>query len=635
LNLRAALYRALTELKKNGVLGKEIVLRKTMLDECKGEKFEEVISAFAMAVLRRTARAKNDARLELAFSDHLSGQQQAQLLPLIIALRSSLQQQLSQRRKFQGQAEVYAGLLAQHQASIKNRRALLSRLPMLEDRLKATDPEDIADSWVGDDRWAEILVSGPTRSEDQFLQAPFEEGWEAVLDGKNINMGYQTDLLEDLNARIAKQGIRLRKWKTFAASLQNKQAQTAKAPRVPTSSEEYSSGLLHFDRHQSLQLCSKPMRARSEEQPVPMAPIHETLLASMEAELANLDRRNLAKPSTFRERQGNERGTFMENEEMGGERPEDLHELPGGAFRTNPLQPTFVPPSLSGEGLSVPAKGLYKAKSASHGEQISIIGPEVERELPEFSVLMNLSAPEDSWEKEEDVQSHDEHVPAHSAAHPTMLGREQSSVTDIIATQALSLQKEQNKQGTLSSYSGLLVTPDTSTLFATAHDDHKGEGETELFASESRGIRAKQELRSSMIDQPSTRTMALPPTLLERTRQSMSLLPNSVTRAGQRSSEKRASSKQTRLFQAFPVNQFETPRKVRPSETSPLGTNVPLSGSSTPRDELFSDAAAYDSVFKSRPRIALSPALSPDKSGIGLDSMLEDDLAYLTLEGDV
>ena len=607
MNLRAALYRALTELKKNGVLGKEIVLRKTMLDECKGEKFEEVISAFAMAVLRRTARAKNDARLELAFSDHLSGQQQAQLLPLIIALRSSLQQQLSQRRKIQGQAEVYAGLLAQHQASIKNRRALLSRLPMLEDRLKATGPEDIADSWVGDDRWAEILVSGPTRSEDRFLQAPFEEGWEAVLDGKNINMGHQTDLLEDLNARIAKQEIRLRKWKTFAASLQNRQAQAAKAPRVPTSSEEYSSALLHFDRHQSLQLCSKPIRARSEERPVPMAPIHETLLASMEAELASLNRRNLTRPSTFRGRQGNEHETFIENEETGGERPEDLHELPGGVFRTNPLQPTFVPPSLSGEELSVPEKGLHKEKSA----------------------------PEDSWEKVEDVQSHDAHVPAHSAAHPTMLGREQSSVTDIIAPEALSLQKEQNKQGTLPSSSGLLVTPDTSTLFAAAHDNHKGEGKTELFASGSHGIRAKQELKSIMIDQPSTRTMTPPPTLLERTRQSMSLLPNSVARAGQRSSEKRASSKQTQLFQAFPVNQFETPRKVRTSETSQLETNVPLSGSSTPRDELFSDAAAYDSVFKSRPRIALSPALSPDKSGIGLDSMLEDDLAYLTLEGDV
>lgn len=635
MNLRAALYRLLAELKKNGVLGKEIVLRKTMLDECKGEKFEEVISAFAMTVLRRSARAKNDARLELALSDHLSGQQQAQLLPLIIALQGSLQQQLSQRRKIQGQAEVYAGLLAQHQASIKNRRALLSRLPMLEDRLKATGPEDIADAWVGDDRWAEILVSGPTRSEDQFLTAPFEEGWEAVLDGKNVNMGHQTDLLEDLNARIAKHKARLRKWKTFAASLQNRQAQATKAPRVPTSSEECSSALLRFDRHQSLQLCDKPIRARSEGQPMPTSPIHETLLASMEAELAGLDRRNLAKPSTFRGLQGNEHRTFMENEEMGEEQPEDLHKIPGRAFKTSPTQRAFVPPSFSSEELSAPKKGLYTDKSALYGEPVSIISPEVEHEQPGFSVLMNPVASEDSWEKVEDVQSQDAHVPAHSAAHLTMLGHEQPSVTDIIAPKALSFQMEQTKYGTPLSSSRLLATPDAATLFAAAHDNHEGEGKTELLASESRGIRAKQELKSIMTDQPSTRTMAPPPTLLERTRQSMSLLPSPAARAGQRSSEKRPSSKQKRLSQAFPVNQFETPCKVRTSGTSPRETNPPLSGSSTPRDELFSDAAAYDSVFKSRPRIALSPALSPDKSRIGLDSTLEDDLAYLTLGGDV
>jgi hypothetical protein len=355
----------------------------------------------------------------------------------------------------------------------------------------------------------------------------------------------------------------------------------------------------------------------------------------MEAELAGLDRRNLAKPSTFRGQQGNKLRTFMENEEAAGERREDLHELPRGAFKPSPIQPTFVPPSLSSEELSAPEKGLYKDKSASHGEPMSIISAQVERERPGFSVLMDPIASEDSWEKVEDVQSHDAHIPAHSAARPTMLEGEQSSIIDIVAPEALSVQKEHKKHGTLPSSSGLLVTPDTATLFAAAHDNYEGEGEIELLASESRGIRAKRELKSITRDQPSTRTMAPPPTLLERTRQSMSLLPNPAARAGLRSSEKRASSKQTRLSQAFPVNQFETPRKVRTSGTSPLETNAPLSGSSTPRDELFSDTAAYDSVFKSRPRIALSPALSPDKSGIGLDSMLEDDLAYLTLEGDV
>ncbi|KAG9781153.1 hypothetical protein KCU88_g3567, partial [Aureobasidium melanogenum] len=54
LNLRAALYKWLTELKKDGSLPREMVLRKTMLDEGKGEKFDELMARFAMFVVRRS-----------------------------------------------------------------------------------------------------------------------------------------------------------------------------------------------------------------------------------------------------------------------------------------------------------------------------------------------------------------------------------------------------------------------------------------------------------------------------------------------------------------------------------------------------------------------------------------------------
>ncbi len=50
LNLRAALFRCLDQAKKNGVLGRDTVLRKTMLDECKGDRLEEVLAVFSIAV---------------------------------------------------------------------------------------------------------------------------------------------------------------------------------------------------------------------------------------------------------------------------------------------------------------------------------------------------------------------------------------------------------------------------------------------------------------------------------------------------------------------------------------------------------------------------------------------------------
>jgi hypothetical protein len=147
----------------------------------------------------------------------------------------------------------------------------------------------------------------------------------------------------------------------------------------------------------------------------------------------------------------------------------------------------------------------------------------------------------------------------------------------------------------------------------------------ELSASERSS--SKLETKSTTTDRNAVRTVAPPRTLVERTRQSMSLLPNPADRA-----MLRAPTKQVRLSQAFPINQFETPRKVKTSESSRPGWTSTRSGSSTPRDEFSSDATAYDRIFKSRPRIALSPVLGPDRSGMGLDSILGQDPADLTLD---
>lgn len=56
----------------------------------------------------------------------------------------------------------------------------------------------------------------------------------------------------------------------------------------------------------------------------------------------------------------------------------------------------------------------------------------------------------------------------------------------------------------------------------------------------------------------------------------------------------------------------------------------------TPREQLFEASAEYDSVFKSRPRVAYSPVMSPsvlehdeDDSMIGALKGLDDDDAAL------
>ena len=58
INLRAAIFRCLNQLKLDGTLGKDVMLRKTMLDDCKGEKVIDLLTSFSTLVLRRVLEGK-------------------------------------------------------------------------------------------------------------------------------------------------------------------------------------------------------------------------------------------------------------------------------------------------------------------------------------------------------------------------------------------------------------------------------------------------------------------------------------------------------------------------------------------------------------------------------------------------
>jgi hypothetical protein len=57
------------------------------------------------------------------------------------------------------------------------------------------------------------------------------------------------------------------------------------------------------------------------------------------------------------------------------------------------------------------------------------------------------------------------------------------------------------------------------------------------------------------------------------------------------------------------VNQFDTPRNRKSIQI----IEEAKSGEVTPKEDLFSDDIDYDRVFKSRPRVAHSPIMSPEE----------------------
>ncbi|KAK4935365.1 hypothetical protein LTR10_023569 [Elasticomyces elasticus] len=156
LNLRTALYKVLTDLKKNGVLPRDIVLRKTMLDECKGERFEELLATFSMLVLRKTATTSTFTTRKTD-PNHI--------VPLNLAHRVSLQSSLRTRQEVRAQTHASMQELEAQREDIERRMRILSQADQLKD-VPAEEHEmlrqQVNHAFSDDRRWAEYILNGST-----------------------------------------------------------------------------------------------------------------------------------------------------------------------------------------------------------------------------------------------------------------------------------------------------------------------------------------------------------------------------------------------------------------------------------------------------------------------------------------
>ncbi|GME52498.1 hypothetical protein GTA08_BOTSDO08666 [Neofusicoccum parvum] len=199
LNLRGALYRCLNDLKKNGVLGRETVLRKTMLDECKGDKFMEILVVFSTAVVKkklsgRKLRRKNvPVARQYATATALSVPQQASLLPLAIAHKAALTNVLRRRDDMRERYMDFGDLLEQKSQEAMDRNEKCGEvLETLEESQKdlpdaASIKRVLHDNWLGNPEWIEVMVQGDQpESDNNMFQMQFADIWQRVQLGQEI-----------------------------------------------------------------------------------------------------------------------------------------------------------------------------------------------------------------------------------------------------------------------------------------------------------------------------------------------------------------------------------------------------------------------------------------------------------------
>ena len=503
------------------------MIRKTMLDECKGDRFEELLSNFALVVLQHSLEGHSHRKVVRAptWNDHSDAQR---LVPLVIAHRLSLQSRLTQRRSLEQAARHEVQEVAQKQTVLNDRKARALHQPNGASRKDVkTAVDSFRSSFTAGSEWVQFVV----------------HGGGMVAAAQDLET---TSAFEDLANSLKHHRAELSQWEDFHSSLPVQEA----VENQTNSAQPGSAPLLVFDKHEksssSIQKVDKEGPSGEEEDPTS---VYSDILQRMQTELharqetvVKTGPRSAATP--FKQQSRDSTGPRSDND---GQVEQSL------------------PPAAAAEVL-ISSAPVFTA----------LIEP------PQSPVAKSPIQPDEmdtSWLDE----SPSRQISADMSNVPVAKRGEAAGVQDARSETARAFLEQQTpEQSRRRSSSEQLPDPlsseDRMGLASIEHPDQ--DPKSELFRQ-----------------RPVT-------SLLERTRQSMSL----ATIAQERKAGMKK-AKSTRLAQ-FPVNPLETPRKGGQRD-APLSAT---SGDSTPREQLFSDEADYASVFKTRPKIALSPMISPDRS---------------------
>lgn len=607
-----------------------------MLDECKGEKFEEVLGAFSTLVLQRVLEAEQNPQptraRRLALAQRLTSEEQESLLPLAIAHRSSLSALLREKARLRLTYREFKTVLDAKELEIltKAKNHEVSKAseisfgpPKNLRRLK----EYFELHWQGDSRWIDdIFGQGKQGTIDPLLDTPFSDLWTRLTDGiADQPAPKQQGLLQQLEERVAAQEARLKQWKQCREDLgitstkvenvvqktkQNKVFDLKFSSRVKPDLDPDSTG-------QEVSQDSATQESISV-----IVTEYQGLMDSMRRELAAVD---VVKYG------GDHNHTAAFSKKLG---MEGLRQLSSSIkldiAKSGHPEPLRLAAKAKEKGRNYDSKVSGKRMGTDSDQEFSDSGEPrpilsnfvAKRPIKRLEVSAQFSNRE--REKSEDISSNptkDPFVPvkletnSHEGISPLEDNQALSSKSgSIISRQEdeapMNLDEEdilsrQIIRSTINAMSP--AKPKLSLLERTRQSmalvkPEESDRLPEFTTAVSTSITSIAENTQSS-DAPTRRRE----TLLERTRQSMSLItPKPPPQKG---------IEQRRTSKIYPTNQFETPGK---QQSRPQNDEM-----STPPEVLFEQDANYASVFKSRPKVALSPTATSMMMHDELDDIIE------------
>jgi hypothetical protein len=231
-----------------------------MLDDCKGEKFDELLAVFSTAVLRKLVAASAsemiwNPAMTLSTASSISPRDYQNLIPLILAHQVSLNATGARRSRVQETYEQFSHLLDDKKVELTDRASNLSTQDKDQPRTDLDGlTQELQTNWLGSEEWATAILNGGSHSStDGFLELPFSKAWKQATEStvNGLGGGVKSDLVVDLEARVLRLRGRLRRWHEYSDSLREERDRSYDA----NSSARHESRLAFRD-HQSLTVAS-------------------------------------------------------------------------------------------------------------------------------------------------------------------------------------------------------------------------------------------------------------------------------------------------------------------------------------------------------------------------------------------
>jgi HAUS augmin-like complex subunit 6 N-terminus len=257
--LRLRIYKQLATLKQNGTFANDLVLRRTMFDDCKGTKFEELLTTFSSLVLQRVISRSKEGRSRVG---QMAGGslplEKEQKAPLTLAYQSGCGNVLKQRKAYEQRWKNLEATLGMkdaelHTASVRLEEAISKRqekrIPKRTiERLRST----MGKNWIGDIEWASVILQSDLhRPKASFLERTFSEIWSYACKDTLYQVRPQRNdsLLQELEIRVDRQNERLAKWRSIQSDLQARAdeagVESPEAPKTPKKIHGYQESPLH------------------------------------------------------------------------------------------------------------------------------------------------------------------------------------------------------------------------------------------------------------------------------------------------------------------------------------------------------------------------------------------------------